>query len=83
MDLKDKVERLGRPETERLEPLIDFINWAKDLNKPTDSYEVRALASALKKSSSNRRILARKVLLTVEPPFSFLAEGNASKNWSG
>ena len=83
MDLKAELERLGRPGNERLEQLLDFVNWAKELNKAVISYEVRALASALKKSSSNRRILARKLFLTVEAPYSFLAEGNATGNWSG
>ena len=83
MDLKAKKEGLGRNGNERLEPLIEFVNWAKGLNKTVISYEVRALATALKKSSSNRRILARKISLTVEPPYSFLAEGHATGNWSG
>jgi len=82
MDLKAKKEGLGRPATERLEPLIEFINWSKGLNKALFSYEVRALASALKKSSSNRRILGKKISVTVEPPFAFVAAGNASGNFS-
>ena len=66
-----------------IEPWIEFANWSKWLNKAIISYEVRAQATALKKTSSNLQILGKKVLLTVEPPSAFVAEGHASGNWGG
>ncbi len=43
IDLKTQLEGLERTGTSlRLEPLIEFINWSKALNKPTNSYDVCA-----------------------------------------
>lgn len=83
LDLKAKLDELERNAEKWFEPWLEFVNWSKGLNKALISYEVRAQATALKKTSSNLQILGKKVLLTVEPPFAFVAAGHVSGNWGG
>jgi site-specific DNA recombinase len=81
MDLKGKLEEIGRNGTDSLEPAIKLINWSKELNKHVFEGNSRALAKALQISSSNRQILAKKVTLTVGPPFSLLLHSGDHLKW--
>ena len=81
MDLKEKVEGLERNSNDRLEPLRDFVNWAKGLNKEEVSQDFRAQSLVIKKACSNRQISARKAVLSVDLPFAFLREPQDGENW--
>src|SRR5581483_5276694 len=68
MDLKDKLGRRRQAAGEGFEPAIEFVKWAKELNNDVFGGHWRARIPALQKATSNRKILAQKVLTAVEPP---------------
>ena len=60
----------------------DLVGAKLDLKEKEEFLKnFRAQAIDLEKSYSNRQIFARKVLLSIEPPFSFLAEAGEVKNF--
>ena len=83
MELKAELEKVGRPDDERLEPLINFVNWSKQLNKQVFGGDFRAQAAALQKIGSNRVLIDKKIRLSVESPFDSVAREKRTGNWSG
>ncbi len=81
MDLKEKLGRRGLAADKGFEPAIEFVNWAKELNKDVFGGHWRALVPALQKATSNRKIIAQKLLTTVAPPYSLWRENEAARRW--
>jgi hypothetical protein len=81
MDLKTKLDGLGRSEDFRLEPAIKLINWSKELNKHVFDGNSRALAQNLQEFGLNRAILNKKLRLSVEGRFSTLARACLCTKW--
>ncbi len=81
MALKENSERLARDGNDRFEPLLNFLEWSKGLNKEVLTGNWRALTEALQKAHSNRALIDRTIRLSVDAPYSLLAEKRAAKKW--
>ena len=83
MDLKTKLEGLGRNSNFRLEPAKKLINWSKELNKSVFEGNWRALVQSLENLGSNHTIQNKTARLSVENQFAVLAEAGRCDKWRG
>ncbi|MBK7688623.1 MAG: recombinase zinc beta ribbon domain-containing protein [Elusimicrobia bacterium] len=83
MDLKTKLEGLGRNSDFRLEPAKKLINWSKELNKSVFEGNWRALVQSLENLGSNHTIQNKTARLSVENQFAVLAEAGRCVKWRG
>ena len=81
MDLKEELGKLGRNADDRLEPVIDYFVWAKELNKSVFGAHGRAVARAIEKIGLNREIFNKEIRLSVEEKFALIPKFAARQDW--
>ena len=81
MDLKEKLDGLGRNADERLEPLINCIVRLNEQSKGVFGDHGRVLARAVENLGSNRKILAKQATFSVVPHFQKIPDFKSTGDW--